>query len=457
MTVYSIIKKSQLQAAHRMDAEYFQPEYLKVDKIISHREYKTIKEIAGKVFSGPFGSTLKSESYQKKGVPFIRIGSIDDIFVNKENLVYISTEEHKRIYSTHLKHGDIVFSKIGTIGKLSVISKDLREVNISENNIGIRLETLSPAYRVYLLFFLLTKYGQSQIIRKGSGNIQQKLNVADIESIKIPVLPDESTHKILKNYQELVNYRKESLFFYSQAENLLLGELGLKDFGVEEDLSYIVNLSDIKFAHRADAEYFQPIYKNLETKIKHYEFRKLGELVSMEKGFEPGADAYQEKGIAFIRVSNISKRLIIDRDQKYLKEDTYKKLKNNFGAQVGEILLTKDATPGIAYVLKEPLQGIIASGILRLKPKEEIEPEYLALCINSLIGQQQVKRDSGGSIIAHWKPEQIKNLLIPVLPAETQQKIADLVDQSHEAQKKAKELLEEAKKKVEEIIEKGNS
>jgi restriction endonuclease S subunit len=48
----------------------------------------------------------------------------------------------------------------------------------------------------------------------------------------------------------------------------------------------------------------------------------------------------------------------------------------------------------------------------------------------------------------------IENILIPILPSETQQKIASLVQQSHEARKRAKEVLEEAKRKVEEEIEK---
>ncbi|PIW35130.1 MAG: hypothetical protein COW25_00975 [Candidatus Nealsonbacteria bacterium CG15_BIG_FIL_POST_REV_8_21_14_020_37_12] len=97
--------------------------------------------------------------------------------------------------------------------------------------------------------------------------------------------------------------------------------------------------------------------------------------------------------------------------------------------------------------------GIIAGGILRLKVKNDINSEYLTLCINSIIGRMQAERDSGGSVIAHWKPEQIKNILIPILPKQTQQKIADLVQKSHEARKKAKELLEEAKQKVEELME----
>jgi len=50
-------------------------------------------------------------------------------------------------------------------------------------------------------------------------------------------------------------------------------------------------------------------------------------------------------------------------------------------------------------------------------------------------------------------PKDIKNFKIPLLPKPTQQKIADLVQKSYQARKKAKELLEEVKRKVEELIE----
>ena len=56
----------------------------------------------------------------------------------------------------------------------------------------------------------------------------------------------------------------------------------------------------------------------------------------------------------------------------------------------------------------------------------------------------------------YFQPEQIKNLLVPILPRGTQQKIGDLVRKSYEARKKSKELLEEAKRRVEEMIERGN-
>jgi restriction endonuclease S subunit len=47
----------------------------------------------------------------------------------------------------------------------------------------------------------------------------------------------------------------------------------------------------------------------------------------------------------------------------------------------------------------------------------------------------------------------VKRLQIPLLPLSIQQEIASLVQQSHEARKKAKELLEIAKRAVEIAIE----
>lgn len=310
-------------------------------------------------------------------------------------------------------------------------------------------------YSGYLEAFLRGRFGRKQLWQESRQTEQVNLNCREVENILVPVFQN--------NFQELIDglvknarfSKLESLQFYKSAEDLLLEELGLKDFQVKDDLSFIVNFSDVKIANRIDAEYFQPKYENIESRIKNNEYRKLGDLVSLQKGFEPGSEAYKEEGKLFIRVSSLSKLGIEEVDQKYLSEDLYQKLKTDYEPKVGELLLTKDATPGIAYAIKEPIERIISSGILRLKLKENIEPEYLALCINSILGEMQVERDAGGSIIAHWRPEQVKTLLIPILPKQTQEEIAELVRKSHEARKKSKELLEQAKREVEEMIEKG--
>ena len=451
MITYSIIQKSQLEGALRLDAEYYQPEYLILNSKLKTQNSKFLGELAKSVICGPFGSAILQEDYCEKGVPLIRVGDLNDWFVRDDDLVFIEESLSQKMKRYQVIEGDLVVSQRGTIAMFSKVTNKFPKWNISANLISIKKSNQIDFD--YLLTFLNSSYGINQLYRRLSGQVQPKITTDDVKQIQVFIPDLKKQNEIASYIREAWQKQENSKSLYFQAENLLLEESGLKDFKIEEDLSYVVNLSDIKSFHRADAEYFQPKYEKLISKIKNQNAKILGDLVSMKKGVEPGSEEYQEKGKLFIRVSSLSKNGIIDKDQKYLSDELYQKLKKDFEPKVGEILLTKDAMPGIAYVLKEAIEGIVSSGILRLKPKNNgVESEYMALCINSIVGQMQTERDSGGSIITHWKPEQIRNVLIPILPKPTQQKTADLVQKSHEAHSKAKELLESAKQKVEELI-----
>jgi len=460
MPIYSIIQKSQLEGALRLDAEYYQPEYLALDSKIKSQKSKLLSEV-GEI---AYGITPAGGIFEEVGIPFVRSQNFSDVLVDTSNLVFCSEKFHNQNKKSDIKPGDILFAAVGaTIGELAIVQDEITKGNINQNIARIRIteKNIDP---YFVGLFFASRAGQLQIERFVTGNAQPYLNSEQIGSFIIPVFDIKKQNEIAKYFQEIQKQTKFSISLYSQAENLLLEELGLKDFENEDNLFAIVNLSEVKNARRIDAEYFQPKYEKIISKIKNPAFAKtsageqntrlLGDLVSIKKGVEPGAEEYQEEGKLFIRVSSLSKQGITDKDQQYLSEKLYKELKNDFEPKIGEVLLTKDATPGIAYVLKEPLEGIVAGGVLRLKVKEDIDAEYLALCINSMVGQAQAERDAGGSVIAHWKPEQIKNILIPILPEKIQQKIAELVRQSHEARKRAKELLESAKQKVENLIEK---
>lgn len=460
MAAVSIVKLAELEGAKRIDAEYYQPIYTEtLNKIFKCQNgNKTLRSIGCKVVSGPFGSSLKSEAYLSRGIPFIRIQNLEDFFVNKEKLVHISQQDNERLSSSRLKVGDLILSKVGnTIGVVAMVTDDIGECNISENNIGIRFSaTTEVQFKLFVLTFLNSDLGQSQILRRISGNAQPKLNVKDIYDIVL-FLPRENLLKKLSGFvlgaKNMIDCAES---YYHQAKNLLLEELGLKDFKVKYRLFYTASLSTAFGVHRVDAEYYQPTYHQLvEYLRRNFKTKPLEMfLLDFQKGIEVGSENYQEEGKPFIRVSNLSTHGFVKKDQKYIDEELYQQLKDIYGLNTGDFLLTKDATPGMAYVVRESVEGIIASGIVKLCINEsKIGKEYLALCINSMIGKLQIERDGGGSVIIHWRPEQIKKLQIPILPDEIQQKVASLIHQSHEARKKAKELLEEAKRKVEEIIE----
>lgn len=450
MITFSIIKKSQLEGHLRLDAEYYRPEYLELEKKLGNQP--TLKDLAKDIICGPFGSAILNNDYMESGIPLLRVNNLNNDFIEAKDLIFIKDALSEKLKRYLVSDGDIVVSQRGTIAMFSMVTDDYNKYCISANLISI-LDSNKINFQ-YLIAYLNSKYGNSQLLRRVSGQVQPKITTDDVKGILV-YLPDNNFQNSISN---LVKDAKRTLdlsfSLYSQAQKILLEELGLNDFEARSKLFSIVNLSEVTDNNRIDAEYYQPKYEELVSKIKESGSKKLGDLVILKKGFEPGSEAYQEEGKIFIRVSSLSKDGLEDKDQKYLSEDLYKELKDNYQPKVGEILLTKDATPGIACVVSKPVEGIISGGILRLKLKDEkIDNEYLALCLNSLIGAWQAERDAGGSIIAHWKPDQIKEILIPILSAKKQKEIADLVRQSHEARQKSKALLEEAKTKVEELIE----
>jgi len=450
--VYSIIYKNNLEGANRLDAEYYQPEYLKYSEQLNRLKLGSLNSLTSKIDVG-FVSSMVSH-FQDQGVPLLRTQNVCEFFVDAENdVVYIDEEFHKKLRKSQIFPGYLLLARSGSIGNVGIVPENFPAANSADIIlIKTKSDEITPEF---LAAFLNSKYGRYQIERGSSGGLQGHINLFSLEKLLVPIIDQKFQGQITYLIRQGLLMVEESKNFYKEAENLLLEELGLKDFQIEDDLSFTINLSDIKSVRRADAEYFQLKYENLISKIKNKNAKLLGELVSIKKGIEPGSEEYQEEGKLFIRVSSLSKFGIEEKGQKYLSEELYQKLKEEFEPKVSEILLTKDATPGIAYVLKEPIKGIIAGGILRLKLKVEIEPEYLVLVINSIVCQMQVEKDTGGSVIVHWRPDQIRDCLIPILPKPTQQKIADLVRQSHQARKKSKELLDRAKKEVEEMIEKG--
>ncbi len=447
MISYSIIQKSQLEGSLRVDAEYYQPEYLELDDRIKKFPNHLLKELVVSCFSG---KNLPQVACKKdKTKFFIRTQNVRAVLVNKGGITCLDPAITK---FPLLKEGDILVVRVGEgVGNTSIVTEEFSGNSFSDNVLRLRMKQVDP---YFVIIFLNSRPGYLYWERVGKGSARSLVSSENLDRIRIPDLGEKISAFCKSIILDATKEMQQSESLYLQAENLLLEELLLEDFKIKEDLSYIVNLSEINKFHRADAEYFQPKYEKLISKIKNQNAKLLGDLVLMKKGIEPGAEVYQDEGNLFVRVSSLSKNGIEDKDQKYLNGGLYEKLKKNHEPKIGEILLTKDATPGIAYAIKEPIEGIISSGILRLKLKDKkVEKEYLTLCLNSVLGQMQAERDGGGSVITHWGPEQIKNVLIPVLPKTTQQKIADLVQKSHEARSKAKQLLEQAKHKVEQLIE----
>lgn len=454
MAVYSIIQKSRLEGAHRLDAEYYQPEYLELEKKLNSLETKTIEEISKSVISFGAYSLTSYIEWQESGVPYINVGDIHDGYIDLDNVKYISEKVDEILRKSRVNNGQVLLTMAGTIGNAAVAHKLPKRANANQAIAKITpLDNISP---YYLAAFLNSKYGQLQTQREIVSSVQANIFLGPIKKFKVPIFDREATEEIENKYKNFLNELDNSKSFYSQAENLLLQELNLSSEALakEERSWYIVNLSEVKSAHRADAEYFQPKYDKLISKIKNQNAKILESFVkSYSTGFPFKSENYQQEGIPLIRINNIKKGYIDLSDTAYLSEKDFL-LSPKDTAQSGDIVLSMSGTIGTSAIIPEDIpKSSINQRILKFTPKN-IDKDYLVLLLNSLVGSYQLERVGTGGVQTNISYRDIKNILMPDLPKPTQQKIADLVQKSHEARSKAKQLLEQAKNKVEEMIKK---
>lgn len=373
-----------------------------------------------------------------------------------DNIGFVDNSDWERYPKGRIEKGELLIEVKGKAEKVAIVYDDIPEKTLVSGSL-FKLKVNNKISREYLLAFLLCKYGAMFKDRSKTNLLISYISKPDLYNIPIPLASKEFQNEISKLIKQSHIVLKDSKTLYKEAEELLLEELDLLDFKPsEENIATKSFKESFGTSGRLDSEYYQPKYDELVTHIKKTKFDKLGNIVNIKKSIEPGSEAYQEEGIPFIRVSNLTKFGITDTEI-HLSKNMFsdKDLKKLYPTK-DTILLSKDGTVGIAYKIKNETTIITSGALLHLSIKiDDVLSEYLTLVLNSLIVQLQAQRDAGGSIIKHWKPSEIEEILIPIIDISIQTEIEEKIKKSFELKEKSVKLLDLAKRVVEVAIEKN--
>ena len=102
MVICSIIQKSQLEGATRLDAEYYQPEYLEIEERIKKLKTFVLGEISF-ITDGQHGYFKLDENSE---IRQITAQHIIDGFIDKANADRLSKETHEKNLRASLKEND---------------------------------------------------------------------------------------------------------------------------------------------------------------------------------------------------------------------------------------------------------------------------------------------------------------------------------------------------------------
>lgn len=439
----------------RTESEFFKKEDM---VFLSRLESLNVATLEDGLVETVTDGTHFTPTYVDEGIPFLSAINVkENSFTPTAGYKFISKEEHFQLCKrVHPKPGDILLRKVGVGPRWACVIPE----NTFDFSIFVSVALIRSKINPYFLAtYLNSKYGQLQLLRFNKGISQPDLHLEDIRKTIVPIFSDKFYEIIEDVVRNAERRSKESFEKVAEAESHFEQILNVKQIDTLNTAISVKRLSEsLQNMGRLDAEFYQPKYDILFDELKKFSCKRLGGpngIVNIKKSIEPGSEAYQDEGVPFVRVSDISKYEITP-PEIYLSQNIVKNAESLFPKK-DTILFSKDGSVGIAYKIERD-EDIITSGALlhlTVRNTSEILPDYLTLVLNSPVVQLQAERDSNGAIIQHWKPSDIENVIIPILDIDTQKEIAVKVQESFTLRKQSRQLLEYAKQAVEMAIEQG--
>ncbi|CCI09516.1 N-6 DNA methylase [Microcystis aeruginosa] len=437
----------------RVDAEFFQKEYMNVVQVLDGVETQSLFQVATKIDVGHVGSMVSE--YDESGILLLQTRNIDEFFVNIDNCQKITQKFHQKLRKSQIKKGNILIARSGSFGKASIY---LDSAVVNSADIIIVESKKDKVNPFYLVSFLNSKLGTSQLFRFASGGLQGHVNLTILENLLIPILKSDFQDflELLINlsYHNLIKAKE----IYQQSEDLLLTELGLKDWQPTEESIAVKSFSESFLSSgRLDAEYYQPKFYQVENKIKANGFVLVEDICSLVNYGSVPTSPYTEtdEGVPYIKGLNLKNTEIITTQLDRIINT--ENLPSKVYTKQGDIVISQMGTVGNCGVVEDEQVGWIFASFtirIRIKDQSKFNPYFVALYIEKVAKEYYLMRNiAQASVRQNTDLPTIKNMYIPLISKDTQLSIAEKMLSAKKTKQKSKQLLEIAKIGVEKAIE----
>ena len=442
---------------NRIDAEYYQKNFLEIDsKIKAIGETNLIKIEASLDCSAFYPSITEYYDFLGNGVPFLRVNEIKNGLVKlTESTAFLPQEILDRNTSTIAVGypGDLIIAKGGnTLAKVGLITEQHQKYALSRDLILIRTNNLKEYNRYFLWLFLHSEYGQSLLWRTASQTGQPHLTLPSINEINLPKFDLTFEELAEKLYKRSIYLNDESKRVYREAEHLLLKELNLEKFKPSQEPINVKSFADsFGTTGRLDAEYYQVKYEDYLKQVEDYTEGNdlISSLCHVKTDNYLPTDNTEYK---YIELSNIGTSGEITGSTIDFGENLPSRARRLVSK--GDVIVSsiEGSLDSCALVSDEYNGALCSTGFYVLNSKK-INSQSMLVLMKSELMQNILKQRCSGTILTAINKDEFLNISIPIVSPSIQEKIAELVNENFEFKTQSEHLLEVAKRAVELAIE----
>ena len=139
------------------------------------------------------------------GIPFLNVKNLNNGFIDLQNNTFITQEEYERVHKNWKPEvGDVLISRIGTLGLVATILERDLPIAVHYNMINLKPKLIGTEF---LYFFLKSNHFQEEYFSRARQSVQEYLAIEDVEEIEVK-LPLEFESFTLKEQQFIEFYNK---------------------------------------------------------------------------------------------------------------------------------------------------------------------------------------------------------------------------------------------------------
>lgn len=287
---------------------------------------------------------------------------------------------------------DILITQRGTIGKVVLIDKEIGEATINPSMLIFRVKKYSEKF---VFYFLTSDIGLNQILNLVSSTGVPMITQRQVLEMQIPLPP-------LAEQGKIAEVLSDTDLWIESTEALLAKKRLLKKGAMQK-----------LFSPKED-----------------WEVAELKDIAWFQEG--PGLRNWQftDSGMKVINVTNLENGYLnLSRTKRYISLQEFDKMYKHFEIQENDIVVASSGNSygKIAVVREKDLPLVMNTSVIRFKPLERIDYDFLLVFLKSVSFKEQIDLLITGGAQPNFGPAHLNKILVNLPPKNEQKNIADVI------------------------------
>ena len=378
--------------------------------------------------------------YTSKGVRFLSVKDISKGKIDFSNTQFVSEETYVNAsYGSKPHKGDILYGRVGTIGKPQIIDSDDKFCIFV--SLGFLRDHTDLLNKKYICSWMESQLFWKQVYTMVKGATVKNLNTSWLRDFLIPLPPLAEQKRIVAKIEELMPYVEQYDKAYTEVGELnkkfpedmqksilqyaIQGKLveQREEDGTAEELYQIIQAEKEKLIKEGKIKKSKPLPEITEDEIpfdipESWKWVRLGDVIQLTSGQDMTPNKYNEisKGIPYLTgASNIQDgEVIINR---WTEEPKALALK-------GDILLTCKGTVGKTVILEQE-EVHIARQIMSIRTIV-VDSEFIQIFLMSYVNNLKAMAKS---MIPGIERKNVLEAILPLPPLSEQKLIVYKIEE----------------------------